>query len=124
MKRILAALIVATFALVVPAPRADATTRFCFFAHSQVQGSVATTYVGGALPVQKRVVVNATTFYHEDVSFAPDRYWRLSRVYGPGISTTTVPRTGYTYNRAGTWYFEFRVNQGFTTNVVTCSVAN
>ena len=124
MKRIIAAVIVTGFVMIGSVTPASATTRLCFFAHSQVMGSLATTYVGGAAATAKRVVANATTFYHEDVSFAPDRYWRFSRAYGPGINTTTVPRTGYTYNRAGTWYFEFRVDQGFTTNYVTCSVAN
>jgi len=69
MKRLTAVITTCMFLLLVSATPTQAVTRLCFFAHSQVEGSVATLYVGGAAPVQKRVIVNATKFYQEPVSF-------------------------------------------------------
>ncbi len=110
--------------LLLPATPAEATTRLCFRAGSQVEGAVATVYVGGAIPVQKQVTLSATTFYKEVLRFQPDRYWRFKRVYGPGISSATVPRTYRTYNRGATWFFEWTTNQGPFSGVSGCSVAN
>ena len=124
MRKPLAAMCAFTLLTLVPAASAQATTRLCFKAGSQVEGAIATAYVGGAAARAKRATATATTYYKEALSFQPDRYWRFKRVYGPGISSTTVPATGYTYNRAATWYFEWNTSQGFVNGVSGCAVAN
>ena len=123
LKKIIAGVSIFGF-LSLPAAPAEATTRLCFKAGSRVEGAVATLYVGGAVAVQKQVTLSATTYYKEILSFQPDRYWRFKRVYGPGINSTTVPRTYRTYNRAGVWSFEWNTNQGPLSGVSNCWVAN
>lgn len=117
-RRIIAVLATFMFVMVVQSSHAEAITRICFMASSHVEGIVVTGAPSGGA---RTITLNATKFYHEPVSFAPDRDWYFDHVEGFGVYTRTVPVSYRDSNVPRSWRFFWKVQQGFTSGLRSCT---